>query len=80
MFLETHQVVKYFKMERNSSFIYFSCPSWLLRKLMESWRVLMVVTSLGNSLISGGSPTMASATRSELVKDRRQGRTSFLTL
>ena len=47
---------------------------------MESWRVLMAVTSLGNSLISGGSPTMASATRSELVKDLRQGSTSFLTL
>ena len=47
---------------------------------MESWRVLMVVTSLGNSLMRGASPTMSSATRSELVKDRRQGSTSFLTL
>ena len=60
--------------------LYFSCPSWLLRNLMESWRVLMVVTSLGNSLMRGASPTMSSATRSELVKDLRQGSTSFLTL
>ena len=74
-----------FKKEINSSeqfyvYLYFSCPSWLLRNLMESWRVLMVVTSLGKSLMRGASPTMFSATRSELVKDRRQGRTSFLTL
>ena len=60
--------------------VYFSWPSGVLRKFRESSRVLIVYASLGNSLMRRPSFTISSATRSELVKDLRQGSSSFLTL